>query len=622
MMGAQTTTWEDDPLKLPAKIRSLRTGNEYRIMFDKLLRRLYFDLPTFLPYNAEKPFREWGQFIVFNQTGFNLTRNVIDAAASQVLGKLKISVQPYGADYDLERSCLALGAAIAGIMKAAKYWETLDPLLYREGTISSLGTVLWYLDGSGEIGGESLTSDCILWDADEGREPPHLYIDRAISRVGLISMFPKLKEQILNLPRYTPDTVVGVEYGGGKTGDTVRVSMAWRRKMGNEPGKYVAVAWPDLVLNPEPEKQEWDHSFFPTAHYRHDWDAEGFGGYAGARILVPYHWAQNKLLRDAYDGFEGMKPAVLKNVLEEEEQEFSTKAWREILWRTHKPEVIVPQAVSPLVLQEIDKLESRAFQAFGMNEQAARGTRPAGLNSAPSQREWIEIKNQRLSRPITNRATAATDSARVITALASDAYKNKKIRTLAPGTNLLTEVKWPIDLREDKYQAEFIEASGLSDTMAGRKEQLSEFRDRGSMTEAEYLRALDTPDLKAIADRLGSPADRALQMIEAALHDCIFIMPDNVQGAEGLDALIRLSQLEYQRAQVQDKYPRKNLECLRRLNQAAVARRNGLKASVPVAPVPGSLPGQPASVQPMPSAVLPPAAPAPGAAQVPPQPQP
>lgn len=53
--------------------------------------------------------------------------------------------------------------------------------------------------------------------------------------------------------------------------------------------------------------------------------------------------------------------------------------------------------VGPELFQEEDRVKAWGFQMTGINEQASQGTRPAGLNSAPAQREWNEINQDRLS---------------------------------------------------------------------------------------------------------------------------------------------------------------------------------------------------------------------------------
>ena len=102
-----------------------------------------------------------------------------------------------------------------------------------------------------------------------------------------------------------------------------------------------------------------------------------------------------------------------------------------------------------------------------------------------------------------------------------------------------------------------------------------------------------------------------------ALHDRKFIVPSAMLGQKGLEYAISLGEKTYCRASVKGKWAAANLECLRRWVQVCRELLKGATSAPPVLPVPAVLPGQPAGVAPMPSAVLPPmepiAAPIPGA---------
>jgi hypothetical protein len=510
-----------------------------------------------------------------------------------------------------------MGAAIAGIMDATQFWDRALPIAYRDGSCSDIGTVLWYVDGGGEIQNVNVEPNHVRWHFDEGQTPFHLYYELVVPRAGLYAQYPGKEKAIDGLDEYRPETVVGVEYPGQRGGDCVRLVMAYRRSdSGKENGKRVVMGLGggDPVL----DSGKWEFDFFPSAHWRYDWDAQGFGGYAGARVLAPYHVQSDRLLQAAYDGLEGAVPTILANEMERDDLELSTVAWRKLYWKTNKPEVFVPKTVSDQVLSEINNLKDTAFFAYGQSMQAAQGLQPQGLNSAPSQREWKTTRNERMGRLVANTSMFATDSARIIVALASTAYKNKKVVAAAPGTDAFKEIAWPKDLREDKYKIQFTKSSDLPDTVAGRMQFFGEQRDRGAIDEVQYLRGVNLSDQKTLTDRLAAPADYAEMQISKALEDCEFIMPDGMQGP-GLDTLVTVGTQEYQRVQSGGKnYPRENLECLRRLIQAADARRKGLTAKAPVMPTPATLPGQPAGVSPMASAILPPAEPLP----VPPVPAP
>lgn len=600
-------TWTTNPERLVDAWRSVERENYHRLMMNKVWRRLYFDLPETSYIDPSLPYREWTAYKTLQQTAYNITRTVIDSVAPTVCQRMKMVVQPVGADYKTERTCKDLAAAVTGVMDAVGYWDLGGPIGYRDGSSADIGTVLWYVDGGGEIRCMNISPNNVRWHFDEGQTPYHLYYGMLVPRAGLMGQYKKHEKEIAGMPEYRPDTEVGVEYPGTRGGDCVQVIMGYRRGGNGLPGVFVVQGVGNG--NPVLDTGEWRNDFFPSAHWRYDWDAQGFGGFAGARVLAPYHVQSDRLLQSAYDGLEGAVPTVLINDLERDDLELSTTAWRKLYYKTQKPEVLIPKGVSEQTLAEIEKLWDKAFFAYGQSMQAAQGTRPAGLNSAPGQREWRDIKNERLRRLIDNYASMATQSARIIVALASEAYKNKKVLAMAPGTDAFREISWPKDLREDKYKITFTKSSDVPDTVAGRVEFFGELRDRGAIDEVQYIRGISVADLKATTNRLAATADYVEMQISKALEDCEFIMPDGIQGP-GLDMLVTVGSQEYQRVQASGKdYPKENLECLRRLIQAADARRKGIVAKPPVLPVPATLPGQPAGVQPMPSSVLPPAMP-------------
>lgn len=607
------TTWPEDMATIPRVADAMASEQSQRITMDKVLRRLYFNLPLTQVLQPQAgtnstAYREMGAFGLLGRLGYNITRLVVDAAIATVCKRLKCEVTPNGGDFKTERSCRDMSAFVTAIMDASGYWDRFATVGARDGMISSLGPILFYVDGaSGEIRCEAIDPLDMLYSASEGMDPFTVMILRALPRVGLLAQFPQHADKIKAATEYQRPSVVGVEYPGSQRGDTIKVIHAWRRRAGKKDGIFSTVLSDGTVL----EKKPYKHDFFPFAVYRYDWDSKGFGGYAGARITADYHIACAKLLENAYRGLEGAVPTVLKHINDKSEQRLSKSPWREHYYEHQKPDVFLPHTVAPEALAQIQKNVDMAFLAFGMNQNAAAGTRPAGLDSLPSQREWRDIKNERLARQIANWESMATQAARIIVALASDAYQDKELAVTAPGTDFIRMIKWPKDLREDQYKIKFSQSSNLSETLAGRKQDLAELRDRGSITEAEYVRALGVSDLRTMSNRISGPGDLVSKQISDALDDCIMSMPDPIQGPGGLQMLVNVGSQEYQRAKASGMYPPENLECLRILVLNAEARLNRVAAKpmAPIMPVPGVMPGQPASVAPMASSVLPPAPP-------------
>src|SRR5512143_3271221 len=144
-------TWPEDPSQLPDVWRKLGNENQHRIMWNKVYLRYYFDLQdsTYLPVGRE--YDEWAAYRESKNAAYNLTRMVIDSVAPSVCAKLRAVFDPVCADYEADRTCKDAMEAISAVMDAVQYWDKASVIAYRDGSASDIGTVLWYVDGGGEI---------------------------------------------------------------------------------------------------------------------------------------------------------------------------------------------------------------------------------------------------------------------------------------------------------------------------------------------------------------------------------------------------------------------------------------------------------------------------------------
>ena len=617
-MSDTRSEWTSDPQSLAGVVDSAKRENSARVLLDKCLLRLYYQRPVSAVPDPMRPYQELSTFETLQQLGFNLTREVIDAAAALICQPMRAVVQPVGSDYDLFRSCEVLTKLVDGIFDASDFMSVATQA-FIDGSITTVGAVKWFVDpNTKEIQCERIDPLSVLWHYDEGARPAHLYLETPAAKSLLREMYPAKAGAIETQGAWKVPTIVGVEAPGVRGTDTVRVVEAWKRKISDSPGRHT-ITCGDVVLCDEP----WDYDFFPVVCYRSAPDFRGFGGVPMARQIAPYHIWSNTLVRLVNDSLKGAVPWLLIHE-DDNVDNVSDMPYQKIVWSGPREPVIQKQnPVSDQVIAQIKELRERAFGEVGVNINAAGGSRPTGLNSAPSQREWMDIVNVRMRRQQQQWERFWNESSRCVVALASDAYRSKAARVAAPGSKFLEEVKWPRDIKEDQYRMVFALASGLSLTTSGRMEQLGELRDRGAIDEGDYLEKLGLPDVQQLADRVNAPRKLVEKQISAALNEGTFIMPSALQ-ASSLDALVTIGTQEYQAAMEAGRVPPENIEVLRRLIKAADARRKGLASPPPLPPpvVPAVLPGQPGAVAPLPNrdqVVLPPppVAPAPPISQPP-----
>lgn len=609
-------SWPRNPEVIPRIIDQLRGEHSGRLNFDTAMLRLRFQRP--IVTNSSYRF---SSSETLAQLGFNTGRKVIDAAKSRICRPLRPVVMPVGADSELERNCKVMTRAIDGIMDSTRFWTFHGPQVFADACTVTLAEAEWDIDETtGEFTCERADPMSSFWHYDEGREPANLYADYSASRVVLAARFPKFKNEIMNLPAWNQPAIVGVEPVGIRGSDTVRVCKAWRRRIGNTPGYFAVVSGNGQIVFKE---GKWDHDFFPRVPCRWDQDFRGYGGYPGMAVLAPYQRWKNQIIDAIYRSARAAVPWVMYH--EDDTPKFASNLpGQKVPWSgTREPKIVQNNPISNQLFQLIEKIDTEAFAEFGMNQQAAEGTMPAGVNSAPAQRERMAVIDSRLYNMQSSWEQFCVDSAKVIVGMGVAYHarnKGKKVLVKSQTDDAFEEIIWPLDLRADQYKMRFQKMSGLSSTGWGKIQELGELRDRAAITENQYLRELELPNIEATVDRITAAEDLAMKEIESCLHDAKFVMPAVTLGQKGLNDAIELGLQTYNRARFQGKWPAKNLECLRRYVQASRALLNGVTSAPVVMPVPAVLPGQPAGVAPMPSSVLPPAPPLPVAPPVEPGP--
>jgi hypothetical protein len=607
-------SWIDDPTKLADVVRQLEMQHSARLNHDKAYLRLYWDRPTIPTSDPLRPYAELYTYETMRATGQNLVREILDADVAQICQPLHCKVTPVGAEPQTARSCEMMTRLVDGVMDVCEFADVATRC-YVDGGSSTAGWVEVFIDENAEIKVERVEPLNVLWHYDEGANPVQLYSFQPVSRIALIARYPQHAERIGKLTKYTPPSIAGVTPPGMRGGDCVRVDKGWRIRQGREIGRHTVVAG-DLVLENGPYTYDF-HMLIPIC-----WspDYSGVGGVPLARLVAGDHVETNMSERKITESLDGAVPKLIAHE-DSMVSEISDLPYELIRWTGPTPPVVTPtNPVSQDLIAHIERKRERSYARVGVNPQAAQGTRPQGLNSAPAQREWIDIVSLRGRWRQATWAKFWKQVGRAIIALAAIAYKDKKARVMAPGTDLIEEIDFPKDLKESQYEVTFALASGLSQTISGKLEQLDMLGPNGMqlVDRRDVARNIGLPDIKSLSDRLNAPRDLAELMINKALKDGQFVMPSAIQGADGLAELIKIASEEYQRAMLTQRYPPEHVETLRKLIKAAQARQPQPPAPAPPQPAPQPMPGPEAGAPPP----LPPEAAPPVPAPTPPQPMP
>lgn len=595
MNDGNSVTWWKQPEYLSTVVRKLERVHTQRIAHDMNGCRYYYDLPETYDMSREinGPADQLRDFRDARGIGYNKTAEIVDAGVAQVFTALRANVVPVAAGYKIESDCRKLSLIIDSIMDSINF-DSLARDALKDCAIMTNGWVHIDVDEGGLIRGQTLDPMCVFWHQGEGVDPVSIFHSMGVSRDQVADLRPSMARKIADMPTWRRQHVVGVDFPMSRDEDTVRIDIGYHRADANGKNGRAVIACGDVVLDDRP----WPHRVLPIVPIRWKANRRSIAGVPLSRQVIPYHRNINRLHVAALESLEGAVPHLLVHETDSD-QFMSDVPFKKVTWRgAHKPEISTPNPVSPQIFEQIDRLGAQPYTETGINQSAAAGMRPTGLNSAPAQREWIDNASRRTSETSANLADFYVAVGKVILAVAKTAYSDRKMVIRAPGTGLLSEVDWEkLDLREDQYQVRFRESSGLSKTYAGMVEELTDLQSRGAVSAAAATRALAgrIPDIASTANRSNAAEDLANKLVADALEGT-FGMPPSIDS-QCVEAVVRIGAAEWQRAQLNvDRSPEQDrgVEVLRRLVEAA--RR---KTSPPTPPVTDAEPPTPEAPPPM-----------------------
>lgn len=595
--SASDKTWIEDPAQLTATARRLEREHSGRVNENRKYQRLYYQKP-WLPANelAQEDGLEFCD--VLRRHGANLTAEVIDAGIALLCRRLKPKVSAVGGTHEEQMACERAERGVAGIAEAGKWLATFTEVA-RAGMIGDAGFALIDVDPKDNtIKAWQLDPNYVYWPLDATRVPRQLIVVMPVSKRTLIAQYAVneggtvdelLKKRIEKLPTWRPKRVVGVDDLGTQTAevDTVALVMGWVLAEGpHTPGRKVVAAG-DIVL----ANDEYTLDVHQVVKYSWKPNASGYGGVPLTRSIAPWDLTNKRILNRTLNALDGAVPWLLHEE-ENDVEAISDVDYQRVTFPrgSTPPTVVVPNPVSTQALDRMEANRSAAFREAHINENAAQGQAPNGIKSAVAQFAWADAVQTVLLPQQEGWQDLWRDAAYVATALMGT---NRKAR--ARLGDMLEEVEIP-ELPRDKFEISFGLVSGLSLTVSGRLEQLTQIQAAlpNKLDNEDVLRHIGLTDTQQIADRLLAARNLAEWIVSEALQHGRQHTPPRALGPEGLAALYRIAAQEYCGAMKRPRnyYKREHLEKLRRVMlvaewlQRSPMAPAAAPAAAPVTPLP------------------------------------
>lgn len=623
------TRWRHQPDLLMPAVKAFERQHAPRVNENRRMQRLYYQKPFVAADRTVLADADGAQmYDILRRNGANLTSEVVDAGIALLCRRLQPKILPVGGDHEHQEACRRIGEVVSGVSDAAE-WLAEFTEVARAGSVNDIGFALIDLDPiDDEIKCWKLDQDYVFWPLDATRVPQELAIVLAVPRetiraryVGTTAMpgLPPITDELINaIPTWRPKKVVGVDDLGGSASDvdTCALAIGWVLALGDKhPGRKTVMAG-DLLLADAPYLLD----IHQVVHFSWKPSAKGFAGVPLTRAVAPYDLTNKRLLARTLAALDGAVPWLLV----EEENDIEAVSDVEFQRVTYPrgsqpPTVVVPNPVSTQALDRMEANRSAAFREAHINENAAQGQAPSGIKSAVAQFAWADAVQTVLLPQQEAWQRLWRDAAHVVVAL----MQTSKAARVRMGDRL-EEVELP-SISRDKYRITFGLVSGLSLTVSGRLEQLTQIQAAlpNKLDNEDVLRHIGLPDTQQLADRLLAPRELAEYIVSEALKHGRVITPPRMLGPDGLAALYRIATQEYCGAlkRPRNYYKRDHLEALRKITlicdhlQKAVIAPSPLPLPVPpggalpiIPPGAGALPPGPVPAPPPGLLVPPPAA--------------
>jgi hypothetical protein len=360
-------------------------------------------------------------------------------------------------------------------------------------------------------------------DAYYGK-PQGLIQTKLCDRGIFAHMFPKAEAKIMKAQGGTVDSS---PQSTETVSDEFIISEGWHLPSGEgaKDGRHVLICSEGVILD-----EDRDRNYFPFAKLSYNPNTVGWFSQGLAEILFPTQMEIYKMLIIASQAIEmnGVPRIVISELSKVLETAFNNNINSIIKVKTmaESPQFITSRSNNQEIYDYIEWLIKNAYNMSGISELNAAGQKPAGLNSGEAQRVFQDTQTMRFAA-LERRYQDLYPSLAYMMIDEACALKKKNghYTTVYPDKDGTREIDLPLaeGMLKDTYVIQCFDESSLPRDPAGRQAKLSEMLAAGEITQQEFRRLSNFPDLEQ-SDAL------ALALEERILHDLDAIVEDGKKG--------------------------------------------------------------------------------------------
>lgn len=454
----------------------------------------------------------------------NLIRNGVNAAVSMVCrGRPMPFFVTDASDWKLQRQTRKRHRFVNGILHREQH-QLMGQSMAQQGTIFGTGAMQVLRTKHGPKL-ESVFTPELLVDEAEGQYgcPPNIYRVRSIDRDVLIASIPDAKDAIKRAPASTIS-------GSGSTSNMVDIIWGWHMATDKEEGlEACCIDGGEYLLFAKPYK----HKSPPFIDWR--WCEEPLGWHGtgipseGAAIQFVVNSLLMMIDHNVWSG--GNLKVLVERGAKIIKSHLNNDLRAPIIEYTGTPpQFSIPQTVGGDVMELVKWYASQFYQNLGISELNATSMTPAASMSGKARLVHENSESQRFLTTQRRYDNAMTiDTAERILEAAQDCFETYgDIEVMYSGSRSIEPVKYSdiIGPRES-FDIEVFSASGLSNSVMGRFDEVQTYAQAGYYSQDEVMRLLDLPSTGAAADERRAIFENIECRLGKIVDEGIYIPPDD-----------------------------------------------------------------------------------------------
>ncbi len=366
----------------------------------------------------------------------------------------------------------------------------------------------------------------LLVDFNDGyyRNPRALIHTKLCDRGVLADQMPKESEKIYASQGGTVDSS---PQSTDTISDQIIVSEGWHLPSGDKTkdGRHVIVCSEGVLLD-----EPWEKKYFPFAKFDYNQNTVGWFSQGLAEILFPTQMEIYKMLIISSQCIEmtGVPKIIISELSKVLETAFNNNVSSIIKVKTmaEAPQFVNAQSNNQEIYDYIKWLIQNAYDMAGISAMSATGKIDQGVTSGEAMRTKQNVESDRFAALQRRYQNFFPDLAYMMIDGAADiARETGTYTTVYPGKDGTREVDLPLDAEgiKDTYVIQCFDESSLPKDPVGRQAKISEMLAAGEISNQEFRRLSNFPDLEQ-SDQL------AVALEERILHDLDAIVEDGKTG--------------------------------------------------------------------------------------------